>query len=522
MPIDADLFNYDHNSISSDDSQRMDEIPTMEEIKEAVFDLGADSTPGPDGFSSCFYRHCWEVIQQDLFNAITYCWQDKIIPQGRNIHENISVASEMVNDLKTKRKDGNVGLKLDITQAFDTGNMKSLHNLLSLLGKYQSASGQTVCREKSKVYYGGGSLSRCRTITNLLGMEVTTFSDKYLGVQIMPGVVKYRHISNVIDKIKKQLSVWKGKLLYFQDIIVLINSVITSYAIHNMAVYKWTKKFIQQVERVIRNFLWSGDAEIARKFVVGFPKVCCPLKEGGLGITSMAVTNKALLMKFWWCIRASNKKWARFLWAKYTTRQGKIKQYGVKSSILPGIKLVHTIVDINTKVLLGDRRSTSLYFDVWYGNESIADILGDIELDSSVMVSVVIVNNAWQVHGIHAQNLIRDGVDLNNLPDLQGRADSRIWMPELLEDSLDELLLCFDGAAKGNPGMAGAGVVVRDHDCNFVCAMSIGLGRTNNFLADLYGVIVGLEWARKWVVRKVLARSDSVGAIMAFSNSNVP
>ncbi|XP_026443169.1 uncharacterized protein LOC113343061 [Papaver somniferum] len=451
-----ELFHYDHNIISSEYSQRMDEIPTMEEIKTVVFDLGADSAPGPDGFSGCFYRHCWDVIQQDLYKAITFCWQEKLIPQatrlgsvldnlvseeqvalikGRNIHENISVASEMVNELKTKRKDGNVGLKLDITQDFDTilssahisillnsipegffkinrglrqgdplsplifvliedvlsrnisklflenkmtpmlskkkkCNMKSLHNLLALLGKYQTASGQTVCRQKSKVYYGGGSLNRCTTITNLLSMEVSTFPDR----------------------------------------IVLINSVIASYSIHNMVVYKWPLKFIKQAERVIRNFLWSGDAEVSRKFVVGF---------------------KALLMKLWWNIRSSNKKWARFLWAKYTSRLGRLKQYGVKSSILPDIRIIHSTVDKNTKVLLGDGRSTYLYFDVWNGNESIADMLGENDLDGSIMVSDIIVNNNWQLQGAHVQQFVRAGVDLTNLPVLQGGEDCRVWMPEM-------------------------------------------------------------------------------------------
>ncbi|XP_026420055.1 uncharacterized protein LOC113316036 [Papaver somniferum] len=56
LPIDDALFQYDHNIISVEDSQRMDEIPTIEEIKNVVFDLGADSAPGPDGFSGCFYR----------------------------------------------------------------------------------------------------------------------------------------------------------------------------------------------------------------------------------------------------------------------------------------------------------------------------------------------------------------------------------------------------------------------------------------------------------------------------------
>ncbi|XP_026428839.1 uncharacterized protein LOC113324765 [Papaver somniferum] len=341
----------------------MDEIPTFDDIKNVVYDLGANSAPGPDGFSATRLGSVLDKLVSE---------EQVAFMKGRNIHENISVACEMVNDLKTKRKDGNVGLKLDISQSFDTiswsfvleGNLKSLHNLLAFLGKYQTTSGQTVCRQKSKVYYGGGSSSRCRTITNLLGMEVSTFPDRYLGAQIMPKAVKYRHICNVIDKIKKQLAVWKGKMLSFQDHVVLINSVIASYDIHNMDIYKWPRKFILQCERVIRNFLWSGDLETARKFVIGYDKVYCPVKEGGLGITSMTVTNRALLMKLCWSIRSSNKKWARFLWAKYTTRKGRVKQYAVNSSILPGVKLVHSLVDRNTKVFIGDGRNTSLYFDV--------------------------------------------------------------------------------------------------------------------------------------------------------------
>lgn len=42
-----------------------------------------------------------------------------------------------------------------------------------------------------------------------------------------------------------------------------------------------------------------------------------------------------------------------------------------------------------------------------------------------------------------------------------------------------ELKLCCDGAARGNPGRAGAGVVVRDSNCLVSGAMSIGLGVTN-------------------------------------------
>lgn len=93
--------------------------------------------------------------------------------------------------------------------------------------------------------------------------------------------------------------------------------------------------------------------------------------------------------------------------------------------------MVHDTVDRNTKVLLRDGRSTSLYFNIWYCTESIASILWDNELDSTVKVSDMLINNAWQLQGIHVQNLLRSGMDLNNLPVPQGGEDCRVWMSEL-------------------------------------------------------------------------------------------
>ncbi|XP_026399703.1 uncharacterized protein LOC113295587 [Papaver somniferum] len=787
--IEGDLFDFEHASISVEESNAMDMIPSPEEIKQAVFDLSADSAPGPDGFSGCFYRHCWDIIHDYLTKAIIHCWNAGSIPngvnsyfiillakvafmKGRNIHENISLASEMVNELHYKCKDGNIGLKLDISQAFDTstrisvilngspegyfkinrglrqgdplsplifvliedvlsrnitklfrdkkmtpmvtrdgispthlffaddimifckGNSKSIHNLVELLGRYQRVSGQTVCRQKSKIYYGGGSSSWCNYIASYLGMRVATFPDRYLGVKIMPGIVRYLHISNVVEKIRNQLAGWRGRLLSFHDRIVLVKSVIASYYIHNMAIYKCPRKFILQCERAIRNFIWSGDSNINRVVVVAFDKICCPFEEGGLGLTRMATMNKALIIKLWWKIRNSTKKWALFLKAKLFDRKGCIKHSGVKSSILPGLRSVYNCVEKDTKVLIGDAR--------------VSDILKD---------------GLWDIPEIHLQYLIAAGLELNRMPIPMGGSDVRVWMLELkgefsvksatellrqkyarlegmqllwrkevhpvlatrnwkflrgacatydlirrrfkillankcclcgvqeetlthvlydccfatrawnwlvdvfklqpnanlivsfkaakgrshivrdlwlisnlvvrselwqlrnkavfedkkpnwsifhkrvlkliqdysirlkghmnnsdddvvllnyfrvqhhsvkwhhpvacfwLPPEANELQICCDGAARGNPGVAGAGVVARDEHCLVLGAMSIGLGVKTNYLAELYGIIVGLEWAMQWGFSRICIRSDSMGVVEAFKNNSIP
>ncbi|XP_026396970.1 uncharacterized protein LOC113291684 [Papaver somniferum] len=706
LDYDFRLFDYDHPSISDEESLAMDKIPFQDEIKQGI-------------------------LATRLSNILDNLVSEEQVAflKARNIHENISLASEMVNELHLKRKDGNIGLNLDISQAFDTvswafvlevfrrygfsekwcswilnilnsariyillnrslegyfkinrgfrqgdplsplifvliedvlsrnitklfrdkkmshmvtrggispthlffddvimifckGNLKSPNNLVDLLGKYHTASGQTVCRQKRKIYYGGGSLSRSTNLANYLGMTVATFPDRYLGVQIMPGTVRYRHISNVVEKIKSQLAGWKGFSLAFNDHIVLVKSVIASYSNHNMAIYKWKRKFILQCERDIRNFIWTGDSN-----------------EEALGLTHLSIMNDALIMKLWWNVRTPKKKWAGFLRANCFGRNGCIKAYGVKSSILPGIK------------------------------KCIAEILNDYNLDRNVKVSAIWTDGHWNIPTEHLDRMLADGIDVNQLPTPSGGDGSRIWMPDykgdfsvqsskelirqkyakfdgatllwlkeihptlaaqnwkflhgacatydvikrrfkinlasrcilcgVAEETLEHVLFqcAFAGRAwnwiagifglvpnanlvisikeakerskmvrdmwllanfvirselwavrnravfqhkKANwslffnrvlkliqeyavrlKGFAGAGVITRDENCVVLGAMSISLGVTTNYLAELYGIIVGLEWAARWGARRICVRSDSDSVVEAFKNSNLP
>ncbi|XP_026443168.1 uncharacterized protein LOC113343060 [Papaver somniferum] len=426
--IEGDLFDFEHASIYVEESNAMDMIPSPEEIKQAVFDLSADSAPGPDGFSGCFYRHCWDIIHDDLTKAIIHCWNAGRIPNGVNSSFIILLAkSARISVILNGSPEGYFRINRGLRQ----GNSKSLHNLVDLLGRYQRASGQTVCRQKSKIYYGGGSSSWCNYIASYLGMSVATFLDRYLGVQIMPGIVRYSHISNVVEKIRNQLAGWRGRLLSFHDRIVLVKSVISSYYIHNMAIYKWPHKFILQFERAIRNFIWSGDSNINRVVVVAYDKICCPFEEGGLGLTRMDTMNKALIMKLWWKIRTSTKKWALFLNEKLFDRKGCIKHSGVKSSIFPGLRSVYNCVEKNAKVLIGDGRDTSLYYDIWFDKTSIAEVLNDYSLDATARVSDILKDGLWDIPEIHLQFLIAAGLELNRMPIPMGGADVRVWMPEL-------------------------------------------------------------------------------------------
>lgn len=43
---------------------------TLEEVKEATFQLGVSKAPGPDGLNGLFYQSHWDVFKVDIFQAV--------------------------------------------------------------------------------------------------------------------------------------------------------------------------------------------------------------------------------------------------------------------------------------------------------------------------------------------------------------------------------------------------------------------------------------------------------------------
>jgi ribonuclease HI len=75
---------------------------------------------------------------------------------------------------------------------------------------------------------------------------------------------------------------------------------------------------------------------------------------------------------------------------------------------------------------------------------------------------------------------------------------------------LDEVVVCTDGGARGNPGPAGYGVVITDRSGTVLAELSEGIGWATNNVAEYQGVIAGLERARELGARRVVVRADSL------------
>jgi len=75
--------------------------------------------------------------------------------------------------------------------------------------------------------------------------------------------------------------------------------------------------------------------------------------------------------------------------------------------------------------------------------------------------------------------------------------------------STDKLIIYTDGAARGNPGPAAIGVVLKDTAGNAIATISQRLAPTTNNQAEYLAIIGGLEKAVSLGCRHVSVKSDS-------------
>ena len=71
------------------------------------------------------------------------------------------------------------------------------------------------------------------------------------------------------------------------------------------------------------------------------------------------------------------------------------------------------------------------------------------------------------------------------------------------------ILIYTDGAARGNPGPAGAGAILRDADGTVLAEIAEPLGHATNNVAEWTAVLLALEEARRLGATQVDLRMDS-------------
>ncbi|KAL2252015.1 UNVERIFIED_CONTAM: hypothetical protein Sindi_2323800 [Sesamum indicum] len=188
------LRPWDRHILSNEEASHLISIFTPDDVKQAVFDIAEDKAPGPDGYSSGFFKAAWPVVGQEVTKAVLDFFRtgkllkqvnstilalipkvhtpmtvgdyrpisccnvlykiiakllvqrlsvvlDKIISPcqgafipGRSIGDNILLAQELFTGYNQMRLPPRCALKVDIRKAYDTVEWDFLLAVLQLFG----------------------------------------------------------------------------------------------------------------------------------------------------------------------------------------------------------------------------------------------------------------------------------------------------------------------------------------------------------------------------------------------------
>ncbi|KAK4384368.1 hypothetical protein Sango_3068900 [Sesamum angolense] len=111
--------------VTPDECMELVQSVTREEIKDAFFDIAEDKAPGPDGYSSGFYKAAWPVIGEEVVKAIL-----EFFTTGRLLKQvNTTILALIPKGLPMR-----CALKVDLRKAYDTVEWDFLSAVLHLFG----------------------------------------------------------------------------------------------------------------------------------------------------------------------------------------------------------------------------------------------------------------------------------------------------------------------------------------------------------------------------------------------------
>ncbi|KAK4383215.1 hypothetical protein Sango_2797700 [Sesamum angolense] len=141
--------------LTDDEARAIIRPVTIDEVKTTFFDIEEDKAPGPDGFSSGFFKAAWPVVGEEVSNAIIEFFKTgrllkqlnatllTLIPKnafvpGRLISDNVLLAQELFSGYNQCRFPPRCALKVDLRKVFDTVEWDFLMCLIAELASQNS------------------------------------------------------------------------------------------------------------------------------------------------------------------------------------------------------------------------------------------------------------------------------------------------------------------------------------------------------------------------------------------------
>ncbi|CAN1148633.1 Putative ribonuclease H protein At1g65750, partial [Linum perenne] len=289
---------------------------------------------------------------------------------------------------------------------FSEASASQAQVISDILDRFCEASGQSVSKPKSRVYFSRNTPAHVSTeIVHILGISATPNLGRYLGVPILHGKVTKYTYEFLLDRLDSKLAGWKADNLSLAGRVTLASSVLNSLPCYVMQTAFLPVSLCDKIDRKFRDFIWGSTNGARKLHNVNWDTVCKPKNLGGLGLRSARELNEAFLMKVAWSfLVAPEELWVKAVSSKYLTRSEaglKLRRKSGFSSLWRGVLRVWNMMLHGLHWSVRNGKDTKFWSDRWLDSGCVlADAALNIqEVNSSQTVSdFVLQNGSWDLN----------------------------------------------------------------------------------------------------------------------------
>ncbi|KAE8681185.1 Detected protein of unknown function [Hibiscus syriacus] len=206
---------------------------TNAEIKDALFRQGNNKSPGPDGYTSWFFKAAWEIVCNDFLNtvrpiscySVIYKTITRILASRLALFFPDMISPNQSAFVKGRNIADNTLLAEEIVKGYSRKNL-SPSALLRTLEKFYELSCLKLNALKSELFAYGVARDELEVIESANGFKLGQLSLRYLGVPLVTRKLTSKDCSALLVKIKGRIDKWSSMKLNFGGRLQLVKVVI--------------------------------------------------------------------------------------------------------------------------------------------------------------------------------------------------------------------------------------------------------------------------------------------------------
>ncbi|XP_056862259.1 uncharacterized protein LOC130509951 [Raphanus sativus] len=304
---------------TEDDCRVLEADVTAEKIRDVIFAMPSNKSPGPDGFPSEFFKTAWSILCPDFRVVVQSVFRYGFLPKGINstilalVPKNMDslemrdfrpiaccnllykVVSKIIANrlrmilprLVSENQSAFIKGRLLLTFAIlvcpvHECTKASVEGVLSVFESFTSWSGLSISIEKSTVYMAGVEAEEKGRILMNFPFAEGVLPVRYLGLPLMTQAMRRQDYMSLVEKVRGKISTWTCKFLSYARRLQLICAVLMSIVNFWAAVFRLPSKCLKEIESICASFLWSGPQLKVGGAKIAWVGTCKPKLEGGL------------------------------------------------------------------------------------------------------------------------------------------------------------------------------------------------------------------------------------------------